>query len=612
MPHSASYRSSAPALPIDSAARPLESSRPIENTAAAANAVARVRTQRASSSSPARRAASELMAGSSAGQTSASLSYSPSSALAERARGRTRADSDEGEQRAASRSPSTSDAGDDDGTDDGLRTEFDADVEHALELERDGSGSSASGAGGGGGARSRSSGGNASSSPAVSAGGGNASSSPAVSGGGGNTAAAAGESKSLSSASAASTSSPSASSSTTAAGHLRRIFFGLFGLDHIAPNSARRAALDGDSEEETDATRGVVPRAKIVQVIAQQMHTTLGRSSNKEKCFGILFIISRTHKIFSHSFVNDLKMQLGLKSNALAAARAFVTGSMAGGAALFAAVERGNENNPDGERLRQLECVYAALERLALPCAAGLRYRMSEIGWHCLPAALFVQYVEHGILMLNDELILRLLATLDAHAHPDEDDRVQLDAAQSGAIDTASGAQNFPPGPPSSCALRRFLLTRMASKAQRNGYLRRRGHTDMDLLQYHLRSSAINTSLLVNPPESQQSFSSMESGATSVFLPLSLCLDAIALAAPSNTDSLAADDAGGAEHSSLAASIDMAVKASPGGVAASSAAAMATKTGVSTVDALTYVSTGAQQHYRALFFPSSESSDGED
>lgn len=84
-------------------------------------------------------------------------------------------------------------------------------------------------------------------------------------------------------------------------------------------------------------------------------------------------------------------------------------------------MQRATELSVDGERLRQLESVYAALDRLALPCVPGLRYSMCALAWRCLPSTLFVQYVERGICMLNDELIVSFLDDLkhnrSAHAH---------------------------------------------------------------------------------------------------------------------------------------------------------------------------------------------------
>jgi hypothetical protein len=299
--------------------------------------------------------------------------------------------------------------------------------------------------------------------------------------------------------------SPTQSQSTAATTTtMRRFFFGLFGIEQLT--SPKRAVEEVD---DSPPTVDVVPRAQIVQQLGQHLSAALGRQASKDKC--------------------------------MATARTYVSCCVAASAALTAAVHRGNERNGESEYLRQLECVYLALERLALPCTVDLRYDMSDLGWRCLPFPMFMQYVERGIFLLNDELIAELLASLDAGAGS----RPDADAAR----------------------MRAYLLTRMSDRARCATYMRTHMPPSVPLLEFHLQSVALNATTLVASLEQRD----MECGTASFFLPLSLCLDAIALAAPDTRASRPS------RQWAARGSVD------------------------TTVDALTFVSTGAQQFYRGYF-----------
>jgi hypothetical protein len=326
---------------------------------------------------------------------------------------------------------------------------------------------------------------------------------------------------------ASTSSSPSPSSATT----MRRFFFGLFGIEQLA--SPKR--VEESEHDDLPQTLDVVPRTKIIQVLAQHLIAALGRHSSKDKC--------------------------------TAAARSYLASCMTASTGLIAAVHRGNDRNSESEYLRQLECVYLSLDRLALPCALDLRYDMSDLGWRCLPTSLFIQYVERDIFLLTDDLINNMLESLDTDATA---------AAQDDDDDTAR--------------IRAYLMTRLSNPTLCARYLRKTCAPTTDLLEYHLRSAALNSASLITSLEHRD----LECGATSFFLPLSLCLDAIALSAP---DPRAARS--GRQQSA-------------GGGASAAAAAAAAAPRDDTVDTLTYVSTGAQQYYRAFFFADKLDDDDDD
>jgi hypothetical protein len=218
---------------------------------------------------------------------------------------------------------------------------------------------------------------------------------------------------------ASTSSSPATSSSATT---MRRFFFGLFGIEQLT--SPKR--VEESEHDDLPQTLDVVPRAKIIQLLAQHLIAALGRHSSKDKC--------------------------------TAAARAYMASCLTASTGLIAAVHRGNDRNAESEYLRQLECVYLALDRLALPCAVDLRYDMSDLGWRCLPTSLFIQYVERDIFLLTDDLINSMLESLDADA-----------------ADAPSRAARPRRGPTTTdtARIRAYLVTRLSNPTLCARYLRK-------------------------------------------------------------------------------------------------------------------------------------------
>jgi hypothetical protein len=75
---------------------------------------------------------------------------------------------------------------------------------------------------------------------------------------------------------ASASSSPAPSSATT----MRRFFFGLFGIEQLT--SPKR--VEESEHDDLPQTLDVVPRAKIIQLLAQHLIAALGRHSSKDKC----------------------------------------------------------------------------------------------------------------------------------------------------------------------------------------------------------------------------------------------------------------------------------------------------------------------------------------
>jgi hypothetical protein len=196
---------------------------------------------------------------------------------------------------------------------------------------------------------------------------------------------------------------------------------------------------------------------------------------------------------------------------------------------------------------------------------------MSDLGWRCLTTSLFIQYVERDIFLLTDDLINSMLESLDADAP----------GAEPGGSPTPR-----PDDDEDTARIRAYLVTRLSNPTLCARYKRKCCAPTTDLLEYHLRSASINCASLVSSLEHRD----LECGATSFFLPLSLCLDAIALSAPDPR----------------AARTGRQATASGGGAAAAAVSPLD-----ETVDKLTYVSTGAQQFYHAFFF-GNEDADADD